>query len=51
MHLEHALIKTDEQTKTKQKKNGNTTRVCRTNAMSPPEEHQARHHWKDNILE
>lgn len=49
MHLEHAVIKTNK--KKKQKKNGNTTRVCRTNAMSPPGEHQARHHWKDNILE
>lgn len=42
-HLEHAVIK-------KKKKEKNTTRFCRTNVMSPPEEHQARHHWKDNIL-
>lgn len=45
-HLEHAVIKKQN----KQTKQKNTTRFCRTNAMSPPGEHQARHHWKDNIL-
>lgn len=35
----------------KQKPNETTTRFCRTKVMSLPGEHQARHHWKDNILE